>query len=85
MKSGQAHIASGQLEGRAGGLADARVVRSEVLAVPEGGDRFTANTVEAQDAVGLVPLDGVTVDGGSVRLSLPALSWAVVELEVAKA
>jgi alpha-N-arabinofuranosidase len=32
-----------------------------------------------------VPLDGVTVDGGSVRLTLPALSWAVVELEVAKA
>ena len=40
---------------------------------------------QAQDAVGLVPLDGVTVDGGSVRLTLPALSWAVVELEVAKA
>jgi len=67
------------------GFADARVVRSEVLAVPEGGDRFTANTEQAQDAVGLVPLDGVTVDGGSARLTLPALSWAVVELEVTKA
>jgi alpha-N-arabinofuranosidase len=67
------------------GFADGRVTRAEVLAVPEGGDRFTANTEQAQDAVGLVPLDGVTVDGGSVRLTLPALSWAVVELEVAKA
>jgi len=35
--------------------------------------------------VGLVPLEGVSVDGGVARLTLPALSWAVVELEVGTA
>ena len=53
--------------------------------MPEGGDRFSSNTEHAQDTVGLVPLTGVTVDGGTARLRLPALSWAVVELEVGKA
>ena len=66
------------------GFAGARVVRAELLEVPEGGSRHTANTLEAQDAVGLVPLEGVTVDDSAVTLSLPALSWAVVELEVSK-
>ena len=61
------------------------VTRAEVLTVPEGGDRFSSNTVEAQDTVGLVPLDGVVVDGGTATLTLPALSWAVVELEVTEA
>ncbi|GAA4267629.1 alpha-N-arabinofuranosidase [Frondihabitans peucedani] len=66
------------------GFAGAQVVRAELLEVPEGGSRHTANTLEAQDAVGLVPLEGVTVDGSSATLSLPALSWAVVELEVTR-
>ncbi|MBP1242653.1 alpha-N-arabinofuranosidase [Frigoribacterium sp. PvP120] len=67
------------------GFSGARVTRAELLTVPEGGDRFTSNTEQVQDAVGLVPLDGVSVDGGVARLTLPALSWAVVELEVGTA
>jgi alpha-N-arabinofuranosidase len=67
------------------GFTGKRVLRAEVLAVPEGGSRLTANTLEAQDSVGLVPLEGVLVDGSTASLSLPALSWAVVEIEVASA
>jgi alpha-N-arabinofuranosidase len=67
------------------GFTGKRVLRAEVLAVPEGGSRLTANTLEAQDSVGLVPLQGVSVDGSTASLSLPALSWAVVEIEVASA
>ncbi|ARC56106.1 Intracellular exo-alpha-(1-_5)-L-arabinofuranosidase [Frondihabitans sp. 762G35] len=67
------------------GFAAGRVLRAELLEVPEGGSRHTANTVDAQDAVGLVPLEGVTVDGSAARLTLPALSWAVVELAVTPA
>jgi alpha-N-arabinofuranosidase len=29
-------------------------------------------------------LDGVAIDDGAVRLTLPALSWSAVELEVAR-
>lgn len=67
------------------GFTGKRVLRAEVLAVPEGRSRLTANTLEAQDSVGLVPLEGVSVDGSTASLSLPALSWAVVEIEVASA
>ncbi|MEZ0447116.1 alpha-N-arabinofuranosidase [Cellulomonas sp. ICMP 17802] len=67
------------------GWAARRVTRAEVLTVPEGGDRHTSNSVDAQDTVGLVPLDGVRADGGRVSLRLPPLSWAVVELEVTPA
>ncbi|WP_315093723.1 alpha-N-arabinofuranosidase [uncultured Cellulomonas sp.] len=67
------------------GWTGGRVTRAEVLTVPEGGDRHTTNAQDAQDRVGLVPLDGVQADGGTVRLRLPALSWAVVELEVTPA
>jgi alpha-L-arabinofuranosidase len=68
------------------GLAARQVTRAEVLTVPEGGDRFTANTEITQDAVGLTRLDAVAIDeGGELRATLPALSWAVVELEVAGA
>ncbi len=67
------------------GFTASRVTRAEVLQIPEGGDRFTANTLDSQDSVGLVALDGVTVDASTARLTLPALSWAVVELEVTKA
>ncbi|QCB92605.1 alpha-N-arabinofuranosidase [Cellulomonas shaoxiangyii] len=62
-----------------------RVVRSEVLDVPEGGDRWTANTQDRPDAVGLRGLDDVRVDGAGVALRLPPLSWAVVELEATPA
>jgi alpha-L-arabinofuranosidase len=64
------------------GLTASRILQAEVLDIPEGRDRFTANTEEEQP-VGLRPLDGVTADGGTVRLTLPPLSWAVVLVEVA--
>lgn len=67
------------------GWAAGRVTRAEVLTVPDGGDRHASNTQDAQDRVGLVPLDGVRADDGSVSLRLPPLSWAVVELEVSLA
>ena len=65
------------------GLGAARVVSAEVLTVPEGGDRHTSNVESAPDTVGLVPLIGVGVQDGAVHLTLPPLSWSVVELEVA--
>jgi alpha-N-arabinofuranosidase len=34
--------------------------------------------------VGLTPLEGVKAAGGEVRASLPALSWAAIELEVVR-
>jgi len=67
------------------GLTGGRVTHAEVLSVPENGDRFSANTLDTGEQVGLRALDGVHVDGGTVALTLPALSWAVVELEVATA
>ena len=66
------------------GLRAAAVRSAEVLTVPEGGDRLTANLVGAPDAVGLRPLDGVALDNGAVRLTLPALSWSAVEFDVAR-
>ncbi|MGT2462790.1 arabinosylfuranosidase ArfA [Sinomonas atrocyanea] len=66
------------------GLTARRIVRAEVLQVPEGADRFAANSQHAQDTVGLQPLEGVDVAAGELRATLPALSWAVVELEVAR-
>ena len=63
------------------GLTASRVTRAEVLTVPEGGDRASENT-DGREQVGMSRLDGVHIDGGSLRLTLPALSWAVVELEV---
>lgn len=66
------------------GLRATAVRSAEVLTVPEGGDRRTANTEQTPDAVGLRRLDGVVVDDGAVRLTLPALSWSAVELDVAR-
>jgi alpha-N-arabinofuranosidase len=64
---------------------DARqVLRAEVLEIPEGGDRFTINSQGNPDRVGLKPLDGAKASGSELRLSLPALSWAVVELDAVK-
>ena len=65
------------------GLRATAVRSAEVLTVPEDGDRLTANLVGAPDAVGLRPLDGVALDDGAVRLTLPALSWSAVEFDVA--
>ncbi|MGN8025319.1 arabinosylfuranosidase ArfA [Microbacterium sp. 22242] len=66
------------------GLSATAVHSAEVLAVPDGGDRHSANTLDAQRTVGLRPLEGVALDDGVVRLTLPALSWSAVELEVAR-
>ena len=65
------------------GFAGARVSSAEVLTIPEGGDRTTANTQDSQP-VGLVPLDGVRVDGDTLHLTLPALSWASVQLTLTR-
>ncbi|MGA0566760.1 alpha-N-arabinofuranosidase [Rathayibacter sp. KR2-224] len=67
------------------GFDSARIVGAEVLTAPEQGDRFTTNDEQNQDRVGLRQLRDVAVDGGVLRATLPALSWAVVEVEVAKA
>jgi alpha-N-arabinofuranosidase len=67
------------------GFRAGRVTRAEVLTVPEGGDRFTANTEDAQDAVGLSKLEDAIVEDGQLRVSLPPLSWAVVEIEATEA
>jgi len=67
------------------GFDGSRITRAEVLEVPGGGDRFTTNNEQNQARVGLTPLEGAVVDGGTLRLSLPALSWSVVELDVTRA
>ncbi|ACQ78460.1 Alpha-N-arabinofuranosidase [Beutenbergia cavernae DSM 12333] len=66
------------------GLDVTRVVSAEVLAGPDG-DRTVTNDVENPERVGLRPLDGVLADGDAVRVRLPPVSWAVVELEVTTA
>ncbi|MFC4137717.1 MULTISPECIES: alpha-N-arabinofuranosidase [unclassified Microbacterium] len=66
------------------GLRATGVRSAEVLTIPDGGDRHTANTLDAQDAVGLRKLDGVALDDGAVRLTLPALSWSAIEFDVAR-
>ncbi|MFZ7089020.1 alpha-N-arabinofuranosidase [Curtobacterium sp. RRHDQ10] len=67
------------------GFTAGRVTRAEVLTAPESGDRFTANTEHEQDVVGLVALDAAAVVEGELKVTLPALSWAVVEVEVTEA
>ncbi len=64
------------------GLNPSRITRAEVLTVPEGGDRFSTND-ERRQAVGLRPLDAAAIEDGALRLTLPALAWAVVEVEAA--
>ncbi len=67
------------------GFQVGRVTRAEVLTVPDGGDRFTANTEDAQDTVGLLKLEDTTVEDGQLRVFLPPLSWAVIEIEATEA
>ena len=61
---------------RADGIGSARV-----LTVPDGADRFAANTAHEQP-VGLVDLDGARIEDGSLALTLPALCWAVITVDV---
>ncbi|MFC4243257.1 alpha-N-arabinofuranosidase [Gryllotalpicola reticulitermitis] len=67
------------------GFTASEVTRAEVLAIPDGGDRFTANTEDRQDAVGLVKLEHAAIADGELRATLPPLSWAVIEIAVAVA
>jgi hypothetical protein len=52
------------------GLDAGRILRAEVLRVPEGGDRHSSNTLETGEQVGLVPLEGVHAEGGRLTLTL---------------
>jgi alpha-N-arabinofuranosidase len=66
------------------GLTAEGVVSAEVLTVPEDGDRHAVNTA-GDEGVRLRPLAGVTVPADRtdvVRLQLPPLSWAAVQLNV---
>ncbi|OFI38304.1 alpha-L-arabinofuranosidase [Arthrobacter sp. SW1] len=64
------------------GFDAGRVLRADVLTVPDGRDRFAANRwAAAGGPVRPGPLAGVTVSGEALTLTLPALSWAVVVLE----
>ncbi len=70
-----------------GGFGSLSVGDALVLAAGQGQDRHTTNSVDAPDAVRLQPLGGAVVEAeGSAqlaRVSLPPLSWAVVELVAA--
>ncbi len=74
-----------EVEVRLGGFDAGALTRAEVLDVPAGLDRFSKNTLDRPDQVGMRPLSGVTAAGDQLKLTLPALSWAVVELNVKKA
>ncbi|WP_104110919.1 alpha-N-arabinofuranosidase [Arthrobacter sp. N199823] len=73
------------VEVRLRGFDAGSVIRAEVLDVPMGLDRFAKNTLTLPNQVGLRALDGVAAAGNKLTLTLPALSWAVVELNVEKA
>ncbi|AQP48340.1 alpha-L-arabinofuranosidase [Tessaracoccus aquimaris] len=66
------------------GLSASAIRSAEVLAIPEGGDRLTANTEVAQDAVGMRKLESVGIEDGVLRVTLPPISWAAIELDVAR-
>jgi alpha-N-arabinofuranosidase len=65
------------------GLDADEVISAQVLTIPDGADRFAANTATEQP-VGLVDLDGVETKDGNLQLALPPVSWAVVKLAVSK-
>ncbi len=43
-------------------------------------DRYAANTLDDPERVGVRPIDGAVVDGSTLVLPLPAVSWAAVRL-----
>ena len=53
-------------------------VAAQTLTVPNGGDRHTTNTADAQP-VAPAPLTA-SLDGGLVRVVAPALSWSILTL-----
>ncbi|TQM10729.1 alpha-N-arabinofuranosidase [Pseudonocardia kunmingensis] len=69
-----------QVEVGVRGFGELRVQHAAVLAATEGQDRHTTNDEQHPDRVRLRPLDGVTVADGVAQLTLPPLSWAVVQL-----
>ena len=69
------------------GLVATGVLDAEVLTVPDGADRRAVNAA-GDEQVRMRPLAGVTLAAERrdvVRLQLPALSWAAVQLSVATA
>ncbi|GHD50572.1 alpha-N-arabinofuranosidase [Mycetocola manganoxydans] len=63
------------------GFTASGIARAEVLQAPDGADRHVSNTSD-NERVRLQNLPGVRVADGGVKLSLPALSWAVVVVDV---
>ena len=74
--------ASAQVEVALRGFRAGRVARAEVLTIPRRGDRHTTNDERHQERVGMRPLDRVAARGGTLMVTLPPLSWAVVEVSV---
>ena len=66
------------------GFRSERVVRAEVLEAPDGADRHVSNAAGAERVV-LQDLSGVATSDEGITLTLPALSWAVVEVAVVRA
>ncbi len=63
------------------GLTADRIRSARVLTVPDGGDRFAANTAQAQP-VGLTELTGAQLADGGLLVTLPPLSWAALTVGV---
>ncbi|HET9871216.1 MAG TPA: alpha-L-arabinofuranosidase C-terminal domain-containing protein [Propionibacteriaceae bacterium] len=63
------------------GLSPERISTAVVLTTPDDGDRFAANTARHQP-VGMVKLENVRLDRQQLKISLPALSWASLTIEV---
>jgi alpha-L-arabinofuranosidase len=66
------------------GLKPDRIESARVLATPEGSDRFRANTATSSP-VGLAPWDSARIEDGSLQVTLPALSWAVLQVRTSRA
>jgi alpha-N-arabinofuranosidase len=69
-----------QVEVGVRGFGELRVQHAAVLAAAEGQDRHTTNDEQHPDRVALRKLEDVTVADGVAQVTLPPLSWAVVQL-----
>ena len=63
------------------GFGDVGVRHAAVLSAP---DRHTTNDEQHPDRVGLRPLEDVEVADGTARLTLPPVSWGVLQLAPAR-
>ena len=43
-------------------------------------DVYAKNTLADQERVGLKPLEGVVLDGGTLTVTLPPVSWSAIAL-----